>query len=95
MNQECAIGSRPTLSSTNCPRPGTLLPLLSLLVISSLPLLGAATDGSDARYDDIGHRLMCTCESAPATGMGLARCQQVLLECDHLNCNVPVVCAAN
>lgn len=90
MNQECAIDSRPTLSSTNSPRlGGTLLPLLSLLVISGLPLLGAATDGSDARYNDLGHRMFCTCESEPASGVGVASpCKQVLLECNHLNCNV-------
>ena len=88
MNQECAIGSRPTLSSTISPRLGTLLPFLLLLAISSLLLLGAATDGSDARYNDLGHRMLCACESVPATGMGLARCQQVLLECTHLNCTV-------
>ena len=31
---------------------------------------------------------MCTCESVPATGMGLARCQQTVVACTHLNCTV-------
>ena len=48
----------------------------------------AAENGSDARYNDLGHRMLCTCEGVPAAGMGLARCQQVMLECTHLNCNV-------
>lgn len=85
MNQECAIGSRPALSSRSSSRLGTHLPLLSLLVISSLPLLSAATDGSDTRYNSLGHRMMCTCDAEPAA-MGPKGCRQVLLECTHNNC---------
>lgn len=85
MNQECAIGSRPALSSRNSSRLATHLPLLLLLIVSSLPLLGAATDGSDTRYNSIGHRMMCTCDVEPAA-MGPKGCRQVLLECTHNSC---------
>jgi cytochrome c-type biogenesis protein CcmH len=63
--------------------------LAGLMLSSALLMFGTASDnGSDARYNDLGHRMLCPCEGATATGMGLARCQQVLLECTHLNCNV-------
>jgi len=63
--------------------------LIGLMLSSALLVFGTAADNeSDARYNDLGHRMLCTCESVPANGMGLARCQQVLLECNHLNCNV-------
>lgn len=87
MNQECAIGSRPALSSRNSSRLVAHLPFLLLLVISSLPLLGAVTDGSDIRYDGLGHRIMCTCDVEPAA-MGPKGCRQALLECTHNNCEV-------
>lgn len=48
----------------------TLLPLL--LVLGAFTMGSAATD---ARYSDMGHKLMCTCG-----------CNQVLLECDHIGC---------
>jgi cytochrome c-type biogenesis protein CcmH len=79
--------------STLSSRIRTLWPLVvvltGLMVSSTLLVFGTAADnGSDARYNDLGHRMLCTCESVAATGMGLARCRQVLLECTHLNCNV-------
>ena len=59
------------------------------MLSSALLILGATADNStDARYHDLGHRLMCTCENVPASGMGLARCQQIVVECSHLNCTV-------
>jgi len=44
-----------------------------LLVLSLLVFLGAGD--TDARFKDLGHRMMCTCG-----------CGQVLLECNHVGC---------
>lgn len=52
------------------PRPFTV-GLLFLLVVLTL---GATTD-SDTRFNQLGHRLMCTCG-----------CGQVLAECNHVGC---------
>jgi cytochrome c-type biogenesis protein CcmH len=35
----------------------------------------AATDANHARFNDLGHQMMCTCG-----------CNQVLLECNHVGC---------
>ena len=35
----------------------------------------AATDANHARFNNLGHRMMCTCG-----------CNQVLLECNHVGC---------
>jgi len=44
-----------------------------LLAISIVLMLStAANDASDARFHNLGHRMMCTCN-----------CKQVLLECNH------------
>ena len=45
---------------------------LLLVALVAVLLLGA---GDDARFNDLGHRLMCTCG-----------CSQVLLECNHVGC---------
>lgn len=47
-----------------------LLPLLLVLGISTL-----GTADTQARFDRLGHKLMCECG-----------CNQVLLECDHIGC---------
>lgn len=61
----------------------------SSLAISALLLLTmAASDTSAARYKDLGHRMICTCDSPSITGMGRRGCQQILLECNHVDCNV-------
>ena len=44
----------------------------AILVIAAILFLGA---GDDARFNDLGHKLMCTCG-----------CAQVLLECNHVGC---------
>lgn len=46
---------------------------LSILSLAMLALLGA---GDDARFNDLGHRLMCACG-----------CRQILLECNHVGCS--------
>jgi cytochrome c-type biogenesis protein CcmH len=48
------------------------LPKLSLLFAGLILLLGA---GDDARFYQLGHKLMCVCS-----------CNQVLLECNHVGC---------
>lgn len=45
---------------------------IALVVIASITLLGA---GGDARFNKLGHQLMCPCG-----------CAQVLLECNHVGC---------
>ena len=44
----------------------------AILVIVAMLFLGV---GDDARFNDLGHKLMCTCG-----------CAQVLLECNHVGC---------
>lgn len=44
-----------------------------LLILGGLVTLGAAD--TQARFDSLGHKLMCTCG-----------CNQVLLACDHIGC---------
>jgi cytochrome c-type biogenesis protein CcmH len=44
-----------------------------LLFLSVLLLLGAGDSG--ARFNDLGHRMMCVCG-----------CKQILLECNHVGC---------
>lgn len=61
--------------------------LWSLLAILITPMLTMAADNtSDARYNDLGHRIICTCDRQAPTGMGAKGCRQALLECDHLDC---------
>jgi len=45
----------------------------ALLFLSVLLLLGAGDSG--ARFNDLGHRMMCVCG-----------CKQILLECNHVGC---------
>jgi cytochrome c-type biogenesis protein CcmH len=49
-----------------------LIPLISILLATSA---FAANSGSEARFKDLGHRMMCTCG-----------CGQILLECNHVGC---------
>ena len=46
---------------------------LTLLVVSVMTLAGAGNE--DARFSDLGHRMMCVCG-----------CNQILLECNHVGC---------
>ncbi|HVT97449.1 MAG TPA: cytochrome c-type biogenesis protein CcmH [Acidobacteriaceae bacterium] len=47
--------------------------LLPLLVVVSVITLGAAD--TQARYQDLGHKLMCICG-----------CSEILIECNHVGC---------
>src|SRR3954447_14992699 len=46
--------------------------LAGLVVLTALLAIGA---GDDARFNNLGHKLMCVCG-----------CNQVLLECNHVGC---------
>ena len=46
----------------------------TLLLLAAMTLLMGAGD-NDARFKDLGHRMMCTCG-----------CGQILLECNHVGC---------
>ena len=47
--------------------------LSPLLIAVFVMTMGAAS--TDARYNDIGHKIMCTCG-----------CNEILLECNHMGC---------
>ncbi|HTW48259.1 MAG TPA: cytochrome c-type biogenesis protein CcmH [Acidobacteriaceae bacterium] len=49
------------------------LAILPLLVVLGVGALGA--NDTEARFDRVGHKLMCACG-----------CNQVLLACDHIGC---------
>jgi cytochrome c-type biogenesis protein CcmH/NrfF len=51
----------------------TRFAILPLLVVLAAATLGSAD--TEARYDQVGHKLMCACG-----------CAQVLLGCDHIGC---------
>lgn len=89
MKQQFAISSRLSATTANASRKPTTCvhKLWSLLAISTVLMLSTAADNSsDARYNDLGNRMMCTCDSAPAA-MGPNGCRQILLKCNHLNCS--------
>lgn len=47
---------------------------IALLSLAVFAFLGAGDE--NARFNDLGHRLMCVCG-----------CNQILLECNHVGCN--------
>ena len=51
----------------------TRFALLPLLIVVSVMTLGAAD--TEARYQDLGHKLMCICG-----------CSEILIECNHVGC---------
>jgi cytochrome c-type biogenesis protein CcmH len=59
-------------------RPGLRGKVLQFAVLPLLVVLGVITMGSadtQSRYNDLGHKLMCTCG-----------CNEILLECNHMGC---------
>lgn len=54
--------------------PSMNRPLQVLLIACAIVFLAGAGDDS-ARFNDLGHRLMCACG-----------CRQILLECNHVGC---------
>ena len=89
MKQQSAISSRlsATTANASCRATARVRKLRSLLAISTVLALSTAADkSSDARYNDLGQRTMCACDSEPAA-MGPSGCHQVLLRCNHLNCD--------
>jgi len=68
-------GGAPHLPSFG--RYGILALQSALIVILCISFLGAAPSRSvDARFNDLGHKLMCKCG-----------CNQILLECNHVGCS--------
>lgn len=49
------------------------IPKLATLLVGLLLLVGAGDES--ARFNDLGHRMMCVCG-----------CNQILLECNHVGC---------
>jgi cytochrome c-type biogenesis protein CcmH len=47
----------------------------SLLAVCLVAVLAMGAADNSGRYDDLGHKMMCTCG-----------CEQVLIECNHLGC---------
>ena len=62
----------------------TLWSVISIFTFFTLSM--AQGDKTDARYKDLGHRLICMCDGEPASGVGQRGCKQVLLECSHTDC---------
>lgn len=52
--------------------PGKKLTHVFAIVALTMTLLGA---GEDARFNDLGHKMMCACG-----------CRQILLQCNHVGC---------
>lgn len=60
----------------------------SMMAITALVTLGmGAGDTTEARYNDLGHRLLCACYGEPIAMGPSGPCGQVLLECNHVGCN--------
>ena len=55
--------------------PGGLSRAAAALLLGVLVLLLAGAGDDDARFDKLGHQMMCVCG-----------CSQVLLECNHVGC---------
>ncbi len=91
MQQRLAINPRRLCITPEASRDATYVrKLWSLLTVLTMLMLSmAATDTSDARYNKLGHRMICMCESEPVafSNAGLRGCRQVLLECNHPNCD--------
>jgi hypothetical protein len=59
-----------------------------LIAILIVPMLCAAHDNSnDSRFKNLGNRVMCGCKSQQEPGVGAIGCQQVLLQCNHHDCD--------
>jgi cytochrome c-type biogenesis protein CcmH len=90
MKQQSAISSRvsATIENASSDRTGRVCKLWSFLaIVTVLMLTAAAGDTSNDRYNDLGHRLLCTCYGEPIAMGPSGQCGQVLLECNHLGCN--------
>lgn len=48
-----------------------------IMLVFALAFATLGADSSSARFEKLGHRLMCTCG-----------CNQILLECNHVGCPV-------
>ena len=66
--------SAPVVASGR-PTRGLRLVFLGFVVTTTVLLFMGATPSPDARFHDLGHRMMCACG-----------CAQILLECNHIGC---------
>lgn len=66
---------RHAIRSRSVRRAATLL-LLVVLVFGTMGAGGGTIGKAGGRFDTLGHKLMCMCG-----------CNQVLLECNHVNCS--------
>lgn len=91
MQQQFAIGPPRLCAKPEASRDATYVRKLWLLltVLTMVMLSMAASDTIDVRYNKLGHRVICMCESEPVafSNAGLRGCRQVLLECNHPNCD--------
>lgn len=72
-----SAAEKPAFPSTALAAEGrrtTLVRVLHALILAAAVFLFLGAD-TDARFKDLGHRMMCTCG-----------CGQVLLECNHVGC---------
>jgi hypothetical protein len=59
--------------------------LLAILIVPMLCMADDSTNGS--RFNNLGHRVICTCDRSTAAGFGADKgCRAALLECGHQNC---------
>jgi cytochrome c-type biogenesis protein CcmH len=59
------------------PRSTPLKRLALALAVAAAVMIGSGATDPAARFNDLGHKMMCTCG-----------CAQVLLECNHVGCTV-------
>ena len=72
----CRIAKLPNCRIEKRNAGGPTRKLWALLgIVAVLMLTMAASDAQHARFNDLGHKMMCTCG-----------CNQVLLECNHVGC---------
>ena len=70
MKKPSAISRQQSALSVRARKAWVLVGMITVLLLTT-----AATDANHARFNDLGHRMMCTCG-----------CNQVLLECNHVGC---------
>jgi cytochrome c-type biogenesis protein CcmH len=78
MKKLSAISDRPSAAPSARPgsAPRRLWTLLAIIAVLMLTMAASDTTTA-ARFNDLGHKMMCTCG-----------CNQVLLECNHVGCTV-------
>jgi cytochrome c-type biogenesis protein CcmH/NrfF len=76
LNSKCDAGARAREERESCEvRARFRRAFQALTLTAAVFLFMAATPTPDARFRDLGHRMMCACG-----------CSQILLECNHVGC---------